>query len=113
MDTQAIYQDILTQFRKHLEGLDEPQGTSLEFVVQNLSLDHVEAALWMHQKHEMSLIASNFHNLIANWEQYQTVVNSMPDSTINFEGAEKLAPTDFHPARLMEYLKLKQAEQSQ
>jgi hypothetical protein len=107
MDIDAVYQDILKQFKVHLDAMPESKGSSLEYVVENLRVDHVEGALWINQKYGMNLVAANFHNMMASWDEYSALIEKFPNGTVNFEGTENLQSTDFHPANLIEYLKLK------
>lgn len=74
------------------------------FVVNNLTPEHIKAALWLHDNYKMNMTSTNLANLIQNFEMGKLIATST--DKILFASAP-IKPGEFHPTELAGFFKSK------
>ncbi|MCY0916219.1 hypothetical protein [Massilia antarctica] len=69
-------------------------------VVDNFTIGHMAAALWLKERHEMSLSIDNLYSLVEFWP---TAVALPYGTKISPTRAAPLPPGKFNPMHLIEY----------
>lgn len=104
MSPERMIKDIKNQFGEILKKYPEERKNSTGFVYDNLELNHVKAALFMHHNSGMHLNAYNLHDLILNYDQYKTLAEFSPDDMVIADLTD-IQPGAFNPKHLTMYFK--------
>ncbi len=104
MNPEIILKDLKRQLQDFLTIHPEEQEKSTGFVHDNIELDHVKAAIFMHVNQGMQLNAYNLHDLILNYDQYKTLVECSPDDMV-IADINDLQPGVFNPKNLIIYFR--------
>lgn len=106
MKAEQILHQIKSQFRELLQQHPEEKDKSTGFVHDNLDLHHIIAALHMHKNNGMNLNAYNLHDLILNYDKYQTLAELTPDDMVVVDIGD-IPPGSFNPKHLISFFNQK------
>lgn len=69
-------------------------------IMDEFTLDHMAAALWLKERHGMALEIKNFYSLVRFWSD---ALLAPPSERRALPPDHKFAPTEFNPRHLLAY----------